>query len=84
MAKELKRVVVTGMGAITPLGYNTDEFWKNIVAGKSGVDMIKKFETTHFGERRNLNISGIKSMTGHLLGGSRGDRSHYFHKSNYG
>lgn len=84
MAKELKRVVVTGMGAITPLGNNTNEFWKNIVAGKNGVDMIKKFETTHFGERRNLNISGTKSMAGHLLGGSRGDRSHYFHKSNYG
>lgn len=46
--KELKRVVVTGMGAITPLGNSVDEFWKNIVAGKSGVGKITKFDTTHF------------------------------------
>lgn len=48
IVKELKRVVVTGMGAITPLGNSIDEFWKNIVAGKSGVGMITKFDPTHF------------------------------------
>lgn len=37
MLKELKRVVVTGMGAITPLGNSIDEFWKNIISGKSGI-----------------------------------------------
>lgn len=48
MKKELKRVVITGMGAITPLGNTIDEFWKNIVAGQSGIDLITKFDTTHF------------------------------------
>lgn len=48
MTKELKRVVITGMGAITPLGNNLDEFWKNIIAGKCGIDFITKFDTTHF------------------------------------
>jgi len=48
MTKELKRVVITGMGAITPLGNTVDECWKHIVAGKSGVGMITKFDTTHF------------------------------------
>ncbi len=48
MAKELKRVVITGMGAITPLGNSVDEFWRNIIAGKSGVDFITKFDTTNF------------------------------------
>ena len=48
MVKELKRVVVTGMGAITPLGNSLDEFWKNIVDGKSGVGLITKFDTTNF------------------------------------
>ena len=42
MMKELKRVVITGMGAITPLGNSVDEFWKNIVAGKSGVGLDYK------------------------------------------
>ncbi len=48
MTKELKRVVVTGMGAITPLGNTVETFWKNILAGNSGVGMITRFDTTHF------------------------------------
>lgn len=48
MIKELKRVVITGMGAITPLGNSVDETWENIIEGKSGVGMITKFDTTHF------------------------------------
>lgn len=48
MIKELKRAVITGMGAITPLGNHVEEFWKNIIAGKSGVGMITKFDSTHF------------------------------------
>jgi len=47
MINELKRVVVTGMGAITPLGNSVDEFWNNIKAGKSGVDLISRFDTTY-------------------------------------
>ena len=34
------RVVITGMGAITPLGNSVDEYWQNLVAGESGVDWI--------------------------------------------
>lgn len=48
MIKELKRVVVTGMGAITPNGNSVEEFWKNTIAGKSGVDFITKFDTTNY------------------------------------
>jgi len=48
MTKDLKRVVITGMGAITPLGNSLDEFWKNIIAGKSGVGYITRFDATNF------------------------------------
>jgi len=48
MVKELKRVVVTGMGAISPLGNSVDEFWNTLIAGKSGVGLITKFDTTNF------------------------------------
>jgi 3-oxoacyl-[acyl-carrier-protein] synthase II len=48
MIKELKRVVVTGLGAVTPLGNYIDELWTNLVAGKSGVGLITRFDTTHF------------------------------------
>jgi 3-oxoacyl-[acyl-carrier-protein] synthase II len=44
----MKRVVVTGLGAITPLGNTVSEFWKNILAGKSGVGPITKFDTSKF------------------------------------
>ena len=36
----IKRVVVTGMGAITPIGNNVEEFWNNIKDGKDGIDNI--------------------------------------------
>ena len=38
-----KRVVVTGMSVVTPLGLSLDEFWKNLISGKSGVRRIDRF-----------------------------------------
>ena len=43
-----KRVVITGLGAITPIGNDVEEFWKNIKEGKCGIDKITKFDTTDF------------------------------------
>ena len=43
---ELKRVVVTGLGAITPLGHNTKESWGNLVKGVSGSDLITNFDAS--------------------------------------
>jgi 3-oxoacyl-[acyl-carrier-protein] synthase II len=45
---ELKRVVVTGLGAITPLGNSVEEFWNNLVNGVSGAAPITHFDATHF------------------------------------
>ena len=45
---ELKRVVVTGLGAITPLGNSVDEFWNNLVNGVSGCAPITHFDTANF------------------------------------
>jgi len=44
----MKRVVITGMGVVTPLGNSLSVFWKNIVEGKSGAGMLTKFDTTKF------------------------------------
>ncbi len=45
---ELKRVVVTGLGAITPIGKTLPEFWDNLINGVSGADYIKKFDASKF------------------------------------
>jgi 3-oxoacyl-[acyl-carrier-protein] synthase II len=43
-----RRVVVTGMGAVTPLGNDVETFWKNLVAGKSGAAPIEAFDPSEF------------------------------------
>lgn len=59
---ELKRVVVTGLGAVTPLGNNPEETWKAMLEGKSGAGPITKFDTTNFKtkfacEVKDLNVN---------------------------
>ena len=43
-----RRVVITGLGALTPIGSNLNEFWTNLINGKSGAGLITRFDTTHF------------------------------------
>ena len=55
-----KRVVVTGMGVISPVGNNVEEFWKNILDGVCGIDFITEFPTDDLpakvaGEVKNFN-----------------------------
>ncbi len=55
----MKRVAVTGLGAITPLGNSVKEFWKNILAGKSGVGTITKFDTSKFKTHFACEVKGF-------------------------
>ena len=43
-----RRVVVTGLGVVTPLGHQLDVFWNNLVAGQCGIDRISSFDATPF------------------------------------
>ncbi|MGM9723601.1 MAG: beta-ketoacyl-ACP synthase II [Prevotella sp.] len=59
---ELKRVVVTGLGAVTPVGNSPEETWKNLVAGKSGAAPITHFDASLFKtqfacEVKDLNVN---------------------------
>ena len=61
---ELKRVVVTGLGAVTPLGNDLPTTWNNMVAGKSGAGEVTQFDVTkfrsHFAcEVKDFNFDGI-------------------------
>ncbi len=44
----MKRVVITGLGAITPIGNNVELFWENLLKGKSGAAPITRFDTTNY------------------------------------
>ena len=43
-----RRVVITGMGAITPLGLNVEDFWAGLIEGRSGIDWISVVDTEHY------------------------------------
>jgi 3-oxoacyl-[acyl-carrier-protein] synthase II len=58
---ELKRVVVTGLGAITPLGNNVEETWKNLIAGVSGAAPITHFDTSKFKSQFACEVKGFKA-----------------------
>ena len=57
----MRRVVVTGLGAITPVGNNVEEFWKGIVEGKCGVDNITLFDTTNFKVKFAAEVKNFKA-----------------------
>ena len=45
---DLKRVVITGLGTINPLGHNVPEFWDNLLKGVSGAGPITRFDASKF------------------------------------
>jgi 3-oxoacyl-[acyl-carrier-protein] synthase II len=53
------RVVVTGYGAVTPLGLNVDDTWRNLVAGVSGVGYVSLFDTTDFKVKIAAEVRGF-------------------------
>jgi 3-oxoacyl-[acyl-carrier-protein] synthase II len=60
--KKRPRVVITGIGAVSPVGNNIEDMWEALIAGKSGIDYITSFDTTNFetkiaGEVKNFDAS---------------------------
>jgi 3-oxoacyl-[acyl-carrier-protein] synthase II len=54
-----KRIVVTGMGVICPIGHNIEDFWANLVAGKSGVKPITHFDTSNYTVKLAAEVNGF-------------------------
>ena len=62
----MRRIVVTGLGLVTPVGHTVDEAWRNIVDGRSGVSTIDTFDASSFASRigatvRNFDLSPYMS-----------------------
>lgn len=55
-----RRVVVTGMGAITPVGNNVEDFWNSLKEGKNGIDFIKSFDTGNFKAKLAAEVKDFK------------------------
>ena len=55
-----RRVVVTGMGAITPVGLSVDEFWQSLKEGKHGFATITKFDTTEYKAHVEAEVKGFE------------------------
>ncbi len=55
----MKRVVITGLGALTPLGNSVSTFWENLVAGKSGAGPITRFDPSLFRTRFACEVKGF-------------------------
>ena len=53
-----RRVVITGLGAITPIGNNVEDCWKSIKEGKCGIDEITHFDTTNFKVKLAAEVKG--------------------------
>ena len=53
-----RRVVVTGLGLVTPVGIGVNESWKNIIEGQSGISNITRFDTDSFATPFSSTIAG--------------------------
>jgi 3-oxoacyl-[acyl-carrier-protein] synthase II len=57
-----RRVVITGLGVVSPLGNTVEEFWNNLIAGKSGAAPITYFDTTHFDTKFACEVKGFDPL----------------------
>lgn len=57
-----RRVVVTGLGALTPVGPTVQEFWSSLIQGKSGVDYITYFDTKDFATKFAAELKGFDPL----------------------
>ncbi|MDH3252000.1 MAG: beta-ketoacyl-[acyl-carrier-protein] synthase II, partial [Ignavibacteria bacterium] len=56
-----RRVVVTGIGAITPIGLSAEEFWASLISGKSGAGPITYFDTSAYDTHFACLVKGFKA-----------------------
>lgn len=62
MNQTLRRVVVTGMGAITPVGNSVQECWQNLIAGKNGIGPITQFDTANYKAKLGAEVKNFNPL----------------------
>ena len=71
-----RRVVITGLGAVTPIGIGAEESWQALCQGKSGIGMITRFDATNFRNRIAGEVKGFNPLD--FMGRKLGRRSSRF------
>ncbi len=61
----MRRIVITGLGAVTPVGHNVSQAWENILAGNSGVTTVDHFDSSEFSCRISASVRDL-DLTGYL------------------
>ncbi len=56
------RVVVTGMGAVTPIGNNLEDYWNGLIEGKNGCDLLTGFDTTNFATKFGCEVKNYDPL----------------------
>ena len=59
MESSMKRVVITGLGVISPVGNSLDSFWSSLLAGKCGIDFITRFDTAEYKVKIAAEVKGF-------------------------
>ena len=63
-AKKIKdskrRVVITGLGVVSSIGIGVEEFWKNLIAGRSGISEIESFDTSQYPVHKGGEVKNFK------------------------
>src|SRR5512147_2960348 len=62
MPDKIRRVVVTGMGALSPIGLSTQEFWQNMMKGLSGSALITSFDTSRLETKFACELKGFNPL----------------------
>lgn len=62
MNTEYRRVVVTGMGAVTPVGNSVQESWRNLIAGKNGIERITLFDTENYKAKLGAEVKNFNPL----------------------
>lgn len=59
-----RRVVITGMGAVTPIGNTVPRYWAGLIQGKSGADYITRFDSTDFDTKFACEVKDLMQLQG--------------------
>ncbi len=74
-----KRVVITGLGCVSPLGNDASTLWSNLLAGKSGVGFITHYDTSQFKVKIGAEVKDFDGVS-HRLNASTGARMAAYHE----